>query len=166
MLLFINEFLRVNKQGDWRFNVVRSSYKINILLVSNNILLQFFSQPGKLLYYANYLQTAKMFIKLTLICLAFVPLIIGKASENPSESETRAGKSFGWLSGKKWHLWERIRSEIPNCWLNFYWAMCVFCYLRGGKFRFGVSFTSYKTERSRNRRFFRSGRIYWTISWA
>lgn len=113
MLLFINEFLRVNKQGGWRFNVVRSSYKINILLVSNNILLQFFSQPGKLLYCANYLQTAKMFIKLTLICLAFVPLIIGKVSENPSASGTRAGKSFGWLSGKKWHRWERIRTEIP-----------------------------------------------------
>jgi hypothetical protein len=44
----------------------------------------------------------KMFIKLTLICLAIVPLIIGEESENPTPSAlTRVGKFLGWHSGKK-----------------------------------------------------------------
>jgi hypothetical protein len=42
-----------------------------------------------------------MFIKLTLICLAIVPLIIGAVSENPIPSATtRVGKFFGLFSGK------------------------------------------------------------------
>lgn len=44
----------------------------------------------------------KMFIKLTAICVAFVPLIICRQeSENPEQSVARAANFFGCLSGKK-----------------------------------------------------------------
>lgn len=45
-----------------------------------------------------------MIIKLTLIGMAFVPLIIGEASENPTGNDTtttRVGKFFGWLAGRE-----------------------------------------------------------------
>lgn len=42
-------------------------------------------------------QQRKMFLKLTLIGMAFVPFIAGIQLETP----TRVGKFLGWLSGKK-----------------------------------------------------------------
>jgi hypothetical protein len=52
--------------------------------------------------------TAGMLIKLTLIYAAFVPLIIGKASENPLRHGTRVSKVLGSLSGKKKHFCDWI----------------------------------------------------------
>lgn len=46
-------------------------------------------------------QGARMFIKLTLIVIAFVPLIIGRTSESPASSGARVGRFFGWFSGKR-----------------------------------------------------------------
>lgn len=67
----------------------------------------------------------KMFIKLTAICVAFVPLIICRQdSENPAQSVARAANFFGCLSGKKL-TGGFMDPEIPNCWLSLYWlAQC------------------------------------------
>lgn len=58
-----------------------------------------------------------MFIKLTAICVAFVPLIICRPdSENPTQSVARAANLFGCLSGKKVRLAVRFMDpEMPNC---------------------------------------------------
>lgn len=99
----------------------------------------------KSLFLWNYLQTA-MF-KLTLICLALLPLIIGSLVENPKQNETRVGKFFGLMTGKSGRnspsqlLWslllsgiffelrrdflvdlkidDTIRLEFPNNWVSF-----------------------------------------------
>lgn len=55
-----------------------------------------------------------MIIKVTLICLAFVPLVIGSVSGNPTDESARVGKFLGWLAGKKKRFCDRIRSEIPS----------------------------------------------------
>lgn len=81
---------------NWRARAVKT--KINILLVSTAVF-----RCLQIANCENYRQT-EMFIKLTLIGLAFVPLIIGKSSESPIRNSTRVGKLFGWLTGKSWPL--------------------------------------------------------------
>lgn len=67
----------------------------------------------------------KMIIKTAFICcMTFMQLIIGSRSENPVKEIARVGKFFGWLSGKKKkeekknRFCDRIRLEIPSCWLD------------------------------------------------